>query len=67
MRPPVTLLQYHSAGGVEVEGDLNFEGIDVLLADSIFLRNTINVKNADKVTYYGTALDDEVKINLTIY
>ena len=35
----------NSAGGVEVEGDLNFEGIDVLLAGLyLSLRNTINVK-----------------------
>jgi len=55
----------NSAGGVDVEGDLDFDGIDVLLAGLyLSLKNTINVKNADNVTYYGTALDDEVKINL---
>jgi hypothetical protein len=55
----------NSAGGVDVEGDLDFDGINLLLAGLyLSLRSTINAKNADTVTYFGTSQDDEVKINL---
>jgi hypothetical protein len=56
----------NSAGGVGVEGDLNFEGIDVLLAGIyLSLKNTIKVSDADNVAYYGTGLSDEVKLELS--
>ena len=55
----------NSAGGVKTEGDMNFDGIDVLLAGIyLSLKKSINVSNADEMTYYGTVLDDEVKVNL---
>lgn len=54
-----------SAGGVDVKGDLNFDGMDILLAGIyLSLKNKINVSNADEMTYYGTTQDDEVTINL---
>ena len=63
MRPPATYPNTNSAGGVEVEGDLNFEGIDVPLAGLyLSLRNTINVKMPIRLPLWQCP-GYEVKIN----
>ncbi len=55
----------NSAGGVQTEGEMNFDGLDVLLAGIyLSLKDKITVKDADNVTYFGTSLDDEVTLEL---
>ena len=54
-----------SAGGVQVEGDLSFSNLQVLLAGIyLSLQNKVTVTNANTVEYYGTAADDNVTLEL---
>ena len=54
-------------GGAQLEGDINinFEGIDVVLA-GLYLstRGMVNVEGADSVTYYGTTQDDVIDMTV---
>ncbi|MDD3402964.1 MAG: hypothetical protein PHQ72_06365 [Hespellia sp.] len=54
-----------SAGNVEVQGAIDISGLNVILAGIYLSTNgTIGIANTDAFTYYGTAKEDNVSINL---
>ncbi|MEG1583553.1 MAG: hypothetical protein RR361_00710, partial [Anaerovorax sp.] len=62
-----TVYNAQSAGGVGVEGDLNFNYKDIqLLLAGIYLsmQNKVNVEDAKSVEYYGTKVKDDVDLTL---